>query len=90
MLRTARLLSLLPKQLDTLHLDRYKTSTIVSCDLTKTCFYGSNLNFISKQIHLSLPRNKMDDRRVLIGSAPRKSEGTEGEKTVNIDSLIVR
>lgn len=90
MLRTARLLRSLPKQLDTLHLGRHKTSTIVNCDLSKTCFCGLNLNFISKQMHLSLPRNKMDDRRVLIKSAPMKGEGTEGEKTVSIDSLIVR
>lgn len=90
MLRTARLLSSLPKQLDTLHLGIPKISTIVSCDLSKTCFCGMNLNFISKQMHLSLPRNKMDDRRVLIGTAPRKAEGTEGEKTVSIDSLTLR
>lgn len=89
MLRTARLVSLLSNQLDMLQLGRRKTSTILSCDLSKTCICGSNINFISKQIHLCLPRNKMDDRRVLIGSAPAKSEGTEGEKTISIDSMIV-
>jgi hypothetical protein len=31
---------------------------------------------------------KADDRKQLIASTPRKDQGTEGEKTIEIDQLI--
>lgn len=33
---------------------------------------------------------KADDRRQLIASTPRKDQGTEGEKTIEIDQIIQR
>nr|CAD7447659.1 unnamed protein product [Timema bartmani] len=45
---------------------------------------------IAKSFHFALPRSKSEDRREMMASLPVKDEGTDGEKAVDIDSLIKR
>lgn len=43
-----------------------------------------------RTFHCGLPRRKAEDRREMLASLPAKDEGTEGERSVDIDSLIKR
>nr|CAD7205731.1 unnamed protein product [Timema douglasi] len=43
---------------------------------------------IAKSFHFALPRSKSEDRREMLASLPVKDEGTDGERAVDIDSLI--
>lgn len=43
---------------------------------------------ISRDVSTAFPLFKSEDRRTLIASSPAKDEGTEGEKSFNIDNLI--
>lgn len=55
----------------------------------QSSFHENSLVSIVRQFHFSLPRNK-DDKRSLISSAPKKDDGTSGERAVNMDVLIQR
>ncbi|GLG96937.1 Putative mitochondrial ribosomal protein [Gryllus bimaculatus] len=44
----------------------------------------------SRNFHWSLPRSKREDKREMLASMPVPDEGTEGEKTVDVDSLVQR
>ncbi|KAJ8880019.1 hypothetical protein PR048_020641 [Dryococelus australis] len=42
----------------------------------------------SRSFHLCVPRNKAEDRKEMLASLPAKDEGTDGERAVDIDSII--
>ncbi|RZF46880.1 hypothetical protein LSTR_LSTR008261 [Laodelphax striatellus] len=42
---------------------------------------------LSREFHFSLPRMKLEDRRKMLLSMPKKDEGTEGESSIFIDSI---
>lgn len=92
MLRNILNFSVLVKQLNTLKPNVCSNVLIGGETATKTCFYCFSPTFNSdlKSFHTSLPRTKMDDRRLLISSTPKKDDGTAGESAINIDSLIQR
>lgn len=46
--------------------------------LNKTCF------------HTNVILHKVEDRKMMMASLPAKDEGTKGEKSIAIDSLINR
>jgi small subunit ribosomal protein S11 len=43
---------------------------------------------LSNSVHTSRPCLKAEDRKEMLASMPVKDEGTEGEKTISIDTLI--
>lgn len=43
---------------------------------------------LSNGVHTSRPCLKAEDRKEMLASMPVKDEGTEGEKTISIDTLI--
>lgn len=43
-----------------------------------------------RTLFTSCSRLKAEDRREMLASMPAKDEGTEGEKVLDIDNLIVR
>jgi hypothetical protein len=56
-----------------------------------TCLLCGLQNGINKRaLHTSLPRCKVEDRKEMLASMPRKDDGTEGAKTFDIDLLSRR
>lgn len=55
-------------------------------------FCGGSLGSITRPFLTSLPRNKEEkrDKRSLTATGPLKHDGTEGERSVNMDAIIQR
>ncbi|CAB3364447.1 Hypothetical predicted protein [Cloeon dipterum] len=56
-----------------------------------TCLLcGPQSSSIKRPLHTTVPRSKADDRKEMLASMPKKDEGTEGEKTIDVDLLSKR
>ncbi|XP_066991710.2 small ribosomal subunit protein uS11 [Anabrus simplex] len=54
-------------------------------------FYNGVLGLkASRGFHTSVPRSSREDRREMLASMPVKDEGTDGEKSIDVDTLIQR
>lgn len=41
-------------------------------------------------LHTSLPRRRGEDRKQLAASMPKRDDGSAGEKSIDVDSLLER
>ncbi|XP_065334058.1 small ribosomal subunit protein uS11m [Cloeon dipterum] len=56
-----------------------------------TCLLcGPQSSSIKRPLHTTVPRSKAEDRKEMLASMPKKDEGTEGEKTIDVDLLSKR
>lgn len=63
-----------------------KSSILAGINCIKQCTIPSK----SALIHTSVILRKAEDRKEMLASLPAKDEGTAGEKSVDIDTLLNR
>uniref|UniRef100_A0A1B6CKB1 28S ribosomal protein S11, mitochondrial n=1 Tax=Clastoptera arizonana TaxID=38151 RepID=A0A1B6CKB1_9HEMI len=83
-------ISVFVKQIESLLPNLCLNSLICKETISKSCLYPIALksNQTIRSFHTTLSLSKMEDRRILISSTPKKDEGTSGEAAIGIDSLI--
>lgn len=66
-------------------------SQCLSCLKNTLTINPLSINSIAiRNIFTSLNRRKAEDRREMLASMPAKDEGTQGEKALDIDNLLIK